>query len=298
MKNYYDVLGVNRDASSNAIRTAFRKISKKFHPDVNNGDEFFSERFKEVKEAYEVLYNKDNKKDYDKELQNFLNRDVNVGIYLQEVEEKLKSKYDALLEQKEHEVKRRYWTKEQFEAERIELKRKKIAKRNKVLIFEINAQIAKHFARIKEISVEIESGEAVLNNLKGEVKIAANNLKKMKDSRLNEEGEIKKLENKILILKNMMLDASNIGGREEDKFKILDYVAIKAKSLEDNKMIILSILNFDLFGISNSDFRDLYPVLYQEVMHDEIGFSELTRMFELSRFSVNQMEEFVDSILR
>jgi curved DNA-binding protein CbpA len=55
MTNYYKILGVHDFASNSEIKTAYRKLSKKFHPDVNQGDKFFEERFKEIQSAYEFL---------------------------------------------------------------------------------------------------------------------------------------------------------------------------------------------------------------------------------------------------
>ena len=55
MTNYYKILGVKDLASKEEVKTAYRKLSKKFHPDVNDGDEFFAEKFKEIQEAYEHL---------------------------------------------------------------------------------------------------------------------------------------------------------------------------------------------------------------------------------------------------
>lgn len=55
MKDYYYILGTSKEATSDEIKKAYRKLSLKFHPDKNEGDDFFTERFKEVQEAYEVL---------------------------------------------------------------------------------------------------------------------------------------------------------------------------------------------------------------------------------------------------
>lgn len=55
MKDYYYILGITENATKQEIRTAYRKLSKKFHPDMNDGDSFFESRFKEINEAYEVL---------------------------------------------------------------------------------------------------------------------------------------------------------------------------------------------------------------------------------------------------
>jgi len=56
-RDYYDLLGVPRNAGEKEIRTAFRKLARKYHPDVNPGQEDTAERFKEINEANEVLSN-------------------------------------------------------------------------------------------------------------------------------------------------------------------------------------------------------------------------------------------------
>jgi DnaJ-class molecular chaperone len=64
-KDYYDVLGVSKTASEDDIRMAFRKLARKYHPDVNPGDKSAEESFKEINEAYEVLSDTDKRKRYD-----------------------------------------------------------------------------------------------------------------------------------------------------------------------------------------------------------------------------------------
>lgn len=64
-KNYYDVLGVGRDASQADVKKAYRRLARKYHPDVNPGDEIAIQRFKDVKEAYEVLSNPHLRDQYD-----------------------------------------------------------------------------------------------------------------------------------------------------------------------------------------------------------------------------------------
>lgn len=64
-KDYYKVLGVDRSASADAIKSAFRKLARKYHPDMNPGDKKAEERFKEINEANEVLGDPDKRKKYD-----------------------------------------------------------------------------------------------------------------------------------------------------------------------------------------------------------------------------------------
>lgn len=64
-KDYYDVLGISRDASDRDIKKAYRSAAMKYHPDRNPGDKEAEERFKEVSEAYEVLSDAQKKAAYD-----------------------------------------------------------------------------------------------------------------------------------------------------------------------------------------------------------------------------------------
>src|SRR5215831_10725192 len=64
-KDYYKVLGVSKDASTDEIKKSFRKLARELHPDHNPGDEAALQRFKEVTEAYSVLSDKDKRKEYD-----------------------------------------------------------------------------------------------------------------------------------------------------------------------------------------------------------------------------------------
>ncbi|MEX0763386.1 MAG: J domain-containing protein [Dehalococcoidia bacterium] len=64
-ESFYDVLEVPRDADAKAIRSAYRRLARRHHPDVNSGDKSAEERFKKVNEAYEVLSDKKLRKDYD-----------------------------------------------------------------------------------------------------------------------------------------------------------------------------------------------------------------------------------------
>ena len=67
MKDYYYILGIYKTASAEEVKKAYRKLSTKFHPDKNDGDEFFANRFKEINEAYQVLGNIEERKKYDKQ---------------------------------------------------------------------------------------------------------------------------------------------------------------------------------------------------------------------------------------
>src|SRR3954469_19089571 len=64
-KNPYDVLGVDKKASDEEIKKAYRKLARQYHPDKNPGDTSAEERFKEIQEAYSVLSDAEKRKRYD-----------------------------------------------------------------------------------------------------------------------------------------------------------------------------------------------------------------------------------------
>jgi curved DNA-binding protein len=66
IRNYYELLGVKRDASADEIKQAFRRLARKYHPDLNPGDKSAEDKFKDISEAYEVLSDRSKRSQYDK----------------------------------------------------------------------------------------------------------------------------------------------------------------------------------------------------------------------------------------
>src|SRR3954469_16282771 len=64
-KDYYKILGVEKTASAEEIKKAYRKLAVKYHPDKNPGDKSAEEKFKEISEANDVLGNPEKRKKYD-----------------------------------------------------------------------------------------------------------------------------------------------------------------------------------------------------------------------------------------
>ncbi len=65
VKDYYEILGVDRKATQDEIKKAYRKLARKYHPDLNQGDKSAEQKFKELNEAYEVLGDEKKRAEYD-----------------------------------------------------------------------------------------------------------------------------------------------------------------------------------------------------------------------------------------
>lgn len=74
MINHYHILGIDREANAEDIKKAYRKLSMKFHPDKNEGDQYFEEWTKKVNAAYEILSNPSKKSTYDYALNQIMER--------------------------------------------------------------------------------------------------------------------------------------------------------------------------------------------------------------------------------
>ena len=65
-RNYYDILMLQRNATSEEIKKAYRKLARQYHPDLNQGDKFAEQKFKDISEAYEILSDRNKRSQYDR----------------------------------------------------------------------------------------------------------------------------------------------------------------------------------------------------------------------------------------
>ena len=65
-KDYYSIMGVSRAVSDKDLKTAYRRLARQYHPDVNPGNKAAEEKFKEINQAYEVLSDAEKRKKYDR----------------------------------------------------------------------------------------------------------------------------------------------------------------------------------------------------------------------------------------
>src|SRR3972149_11263353 len=71
LKDYYQILGVGKNAGQKDIKNTYRKLAREYHPDAKPGDKAAEERFKEISEAYEVLSDSAKRAEYDKQREFF-----------------------------------------------------------------------------------------------------------------------------------------------------------------------------------------------------------------------------------
>ena len=166
MKDYYFILGIDTTANETQIKTAYRKLALKFHPDKNQGDKLYEERFKVIQEAYETLMNTEKRHEYDIKFRTekpLKKRDI-------KAEQETVKRYGEELRKKEEEIKIKYKTSAQKVEEEEEIKRKnELEKRKEEEGKKILSEIEKHNFVCKEIENSIADSKWEIENFEKEI---------------------------------------------------------------------------------------------------------------------------------
>lgn len=141
-KNYYQVLGLDSSATEEDIKNAYRLFVKKFHPDKQNGDKFFEDRFKEVREAYEYL--------------------LNPSAYKYTSQERKKTYKDTSIEIENYLLKEKL-KKENLLRETLELEIKKLKKEQETAKLQDKLKIKEEEYNTLENTIFLKKGNTVVN---------------------------------------------------------------------------------------------------------------------------------------
>jgi len=165
MKDYYYILGISKNAPNDEIKKAYRKLSMKFHPDQNQGDPFFEERFKAILEANEVLSNTGKRNTYDVEFNSYFSGKSNHQYA--NYAEQIKREYQEQINKIKHEFDKKNREFKQKEKELIDRLNKE-NERNKGA-----SQQANHNQQIiDQLKQDIEKERKELNTLKSKIRFS------------------------------------------------------------------------------------------------------------------------------
>ncbi len=159
MRDYYYILGIKEDSSLQEIKTAYRKLSLKFHPDKNEGEKYFEEMFKAILEGYEILSDTEKRKSYEIRLNEFKSSKTNRDS-LRNSEETFKKKY----EEQKRKIEFEFQKKENNIRAYYEARIKNINQQNE-------KRIKEEAERINELKMTSSSKQQVSNNVASKIEI-------------------------------------------------------------------------------------------------------------------------------
>ncbi len=264
MKDYYYILGLKIDADSKSIKSAYRKLSLKFHPDKNDSDKFFEERFKEIQEAYNCLSNPIQKLKYDNVLKANQTESRKTNRFY-EKEEELRRKEEEL-RKREDELRKKYQTPEQrkkdYEAEQAKKEAEAKAKLQREL-FRLENEL-------KSKQDEIEKINKIRNRLLSETEILGRKISKLKShngrGKNNYQGKVNK--------ENFSL--SNFPKLRSDLMLIRDFV-----SSYDYQYFRKIFIQFAKYHKIDSIFIEKHKNLVEIITKRKIPMQETERLFRM-----------------
>lgn len=274
MKNYYDILGIEFESDLSEVKSAYRKLSKKFHPDLNPNDKFFEKMFKDINEANEVLSDITSKQKYDKILELYQNRYKNVDRTLEEIENQIKKEFDELLKKKEEEIKKKFWTFEQHKKEEDRIRKEQDEKKRKIYFEQL---------RVEQRTLKNEKIEASqqISNFRNKI---IENEKRI----TNIQNRISEI-NRILNPDQLNFDATSKNPEDrnyhfnfdtEKNIKpLLDLIKTNV-ALKKRERFLKSLLNYCKSKSMSAKFASENPELAQLILNSKFNNNEFSKIYK------------------
>lgn len=278
LKDYYYILGIKQGASVQEIKSAYKKLAVKFHPDKNDGDKFFEERFKDIQEAYSILSHEMKRQQYDSQLR---------GSNTEGFDDSILRKYEEELEKKEEEIKRRYQTPEQRAKEELE-KRKEREEERRAEEERRRAERQKIVDEIESIKKGIRQKESRLDTLRKEVESLDNGI-------MTDRNRLKYLREK---LSNYFKASSNAQGGYPNLIDGPELIAQleKAKKIVDGKDIIQFLKICIRVAAHNSidqKYKQKFPHLTKLIEGNSFDINPLRRLYNKYSSDEEMLSEFI-----
>jgi curved DNA-binding protein CbpA len=279
LKDYYYILGIKQGASSQEIKSAYRKLAVKFHPDKNDGDKFFEERFKDIQEAYSILSHERKRRQYDSQLR---------GDKTEGFDDSILRKYEEELEKKEEEIKRRYQTPEQRAKEELGKRKKQEEQKRRVEEERRRAERQKIVDEIESIKKGIRQKESRIDTLHQEVESLNNGI-------MTDRKRLKYLREK---LSNDFKASSNAQGGYPNFIDSPELIAQleKVKKIVDGKDIIQFLKICIRVAAHNSidqKYKQKFPHLTKLIEGNSFDINPLRRLYNRYSSDEEMLTEFI-----
>ncbi len=279
LKDYYYILGVKQSASAQEIKSAYRKLAVKFHPDKNDGDKFFEERFKDLQEAYYILSHEVKRQQYDSQLRCDKTECFDYSIL---------RKYEEELEKKEEEIKRRYQTPEQRAKEELGKRKKREEEKRR-------AEEERRRDERQIIVNEIESIKKGIRQKESRIDTLRQEAESLNNAIMRDRNRLKYLREK---LGNDFKASSNAQGGYPDFIDSPELIAQieKIKKIVDGKDIIQFLKICIRVAAHNSvdqKYKQKFPHLTKIIEGNSFDINPLRRLYNKYSSDEEMLSEFI-----
>lgn len=287
MKNYYDILGIKIDSDSNSIKDAYRKLSKKFHPDLNPNDDFFEKMFRNLNEAKEVLLDESSKHNYDKVLDLHLSKFDNANTTREDIERQVKEEFQEILRKKEKEIKRKYYAINQLKNEEQKLSKEKEEERQKIIIDQLKTEFNK--LRIEEKDIKLR---------RNQINTELEKLSKRQKAIVTRKEEIDKKINPDNIDSNTVENDNNKAkiNLEPELVKSLDNIKQQV-DLTKREIFFKSLINYCSSKSMSAKFVSDNPDLAKMILSSKFNNNEFAKVYKRSRDQTDKKMEFENFVV-